>query len=52
MDYIDGFVCIEPILHSWDGTYLIVVNEGFDVMMVFIFLLQGVILLGGMVLLE
>ena len=31
MDYIDGFLYIEPMLHSWDEAYLFVVNDCFDV---------------------
>jgi hypothetical protein len=30
MDYVNGFSYIEPILHSWDEAYLIVLNDGFD----------------------
>jgi hypothetical protein len=31
VDYIDGFLYIEPMLHSWDEAYLFVVNDCFDV---------------------
>jgi hypothetical protein len=31
VDYMVGFSYIEPTLHPWAGTYLIVVNDGFDV---------------------
>ena len=31
MDYINGFLYIEPSLHPWDEAYLIVVNDSFDV---------------------
>jgi hypothetical protein len=31
LDYVDGFSYVEPSLHPWDETYLIVVNDGFDV---------------------
>ena len=31
VDYIDGSQYIEPSLHPWDETYLIVVNDHFDV---------------------
>ena len=31
VDYIDGFPYIEPSLHPWDGAYLIMVNDHFDV---------------------
>ena len=31
VDYIDGFLYIEPSLHPWDEAYLIMVNNGFDV---------------------
>jgi hypothetical protein len=30
VDYIDGFLYIEPTLHPWDEAYLIIVNDGFD----------------------
>ena len=35
MNYIDGFPCIEPSLHPWDKAYLIVVNDHFDVFLIF-----------------
>jgi hypothetical protein len=31
VDYISGFLYIEPTLHPWDEAYLIMMNEGFDV---------------------
>jgi hypothetical protein len=31
VDYIDGIPYIEPFLHSWDESYLIMVNDCFDV---------------------
>jgi hypothetical protein len=31
VDYVDGFLYIEPSLHPWDEAYLIVVNDRFDV---------------------
>jgi hypothetical protein len=31
VDYVDRFSYIERSLHPWDGAYLIVVNNGFDV---------------------
>jgi hypothetical protein len=31
VDYINGFY-IEPIMHPWDVVYLVVVNDGFDVL--------------------
>ena len=31
MDYVDRFLYIEPSLHPWDETYLIVVNEHISV---------------------
>jgi hypothetical protein len=30
-DYVDGFPYIEPSLHHWDETYLIMVDNCFDV---------------------
>jgi len=38
VDYIYEFLYIEPTLHPWDETYLIVVNNGFDV---FLDLVEG-----------
>ena len=29
VDYIDRFSCVEPILHLWDETYLVMVNDFF-----------------------
>jgi hypothetical protein len=29
--YVDGFLYIEPSLHSWDEAYMILVNDGFGV---------------------
>jgi hypothetical protein len=31
VDYVDGFSYIEPFLHPWNEAYLIVVNDGFEV---------------------
>jgi hypothetical protein len=31
VDYVDGFLYIEPSLHPWDEAYLAVVNDHFDV---------------------
>jgi hypothetical protein len=31
VDYIDGFSYIEPPLHSWDKTYLIMMDACFHV---------------------
>jgi hypothetical protein len=31
MDYIDGFPYIEPSLHPWDETYLVRMDDYFDV---------------------
>jgi hypothetical protein len=31
VDYIDGFLYIEPSMHPWGEPYLIVVNDQFDV---------------------
>lgn len=31
VDYINGFSYIESTLHPWDETYLIVMNDCFDV---------------------
>jgi hypothetical protein len=31
VDYVDGFLYIEPSLHPWHEAYLIVVNDRFDV---------------------
>jgi hypothetical protein len=31
MDYVDGFLYIEPSLHPWDETYLIMMDDYFDV---------------------
>jgi hypothetical protein len=31
VDYIDGFLCIEPSLHPWDEAYLIMIDDCFDV---------------------
>jgi hypothetical protein len=33
VDYADGFSYIETFLHPWDGAYLIVVNDHFDVVL-------------------
>jgi hypothetical protein len=31
VDYVDGFLYIEPSLHHWDEAYLIIVNDHFGV---------------------
>jgi hypothetical protein len=31
VDYVDGFPYIEPSLHPWDETYLIMMDDHFDV---------------------
>ena len=31
VNYVDGFLYIEPSLHPWDETHLIMVNDRFDV---------------------
>ena len=31
LDYIDGFLYIEPSLHPWDKTYLVRMDDCFDV---------------------
>jgi hypothetical protein len=31
VDYIDGFPCVDPFLHSWDDAYLIMMDERFNV---------------------
>ena len=31
LDYIDGFLYIEPTLHLWDEAYLIMMDDLFDV---------------------
>jgi hypothetical protein len=31
MDYVDGFLYIEPFLHPWDEAYLIEMDDNFDV---------------------
>ena len=31
MNYIDGFLYIQPSLHLWDETYLIMMDDCFDV---------------------
>jgi hypothetical protein len=33
VDYVDGFSYIELSLHPWDETYLIVVNDCFNVLL-------------------
>jgi hypothetical protein len=30
VDYVDGFLYIDPSLHPWDEDYLIMVNDCFD----------------------
>ena len=31
LDYIDGFPYIEPSLYPWDETYLVMIDDRFDV---------------------
>ena len=31
LDYVDGFLYIEPSLHPWDETYLVRMDDCFDV---------------------
>ena len=31
VDYVDGFPYIKPSLHPWDGAYLIMMDDRFDV---------------------
>jgi hypothetical protein len=31
VDYVDGFLYIEPSLHFWDEVYLIMTDDHFDV---------------------
>jgi hypothetical protein len=31
LDYVDGFPYIEPFLHPWDETYLVRMDDCFDV---------------------
>jgi len=33
VNYIDEFLYIKPTLHSWDEAYLIIVNDGLDVLL-------------------
>jgi hypothetical protein len=33
MGYIDRFLYIEPFLHSWDKTYLIIVEDVIDMLL-------------------
>ena len=33
LDYIDGFPYIEPSLHPWDETYLVRMDDSFDVIL-------------------
>jgi hypothetical protein len=33
MDYINGFSYIKPTLHPWDEAFLIMVNDGFVVLL-------------------
>ena len=37
VDYIDGFLYIEPSLHPWDGPYLIMMDDHFDVFLDLVF---------------
>jgi hypothetical protein len=30
VDYIDGFSLVEPSIYLWDETFLIMVNDAFD----------------------
>jgi hypothetical protein len=31
VDYVDGYLYVEPVLHPWDEAYLIMVNNHFYV---------------------
>jgi hypothetical protein len=31
MDYVDGFPYIKPFLHLWDETYLVIMDDQFNV---------------------
>jgi hypothetical protein len=31
VDYVDGFLYIEPSLHPWDEAYLVIMDDSFDV---------------------
>jgi hypothetical protein len=31
LDFVDGFLYIEPSLHAWDETYLVRMDDCFDV---------------------
>ena len=31
VDYVDGFLYIEPLVHPWDEAYLIMIDDVFDV---------------------
>jgi hypothetical protein len=31
LDYFDGFSYIKPSLHAWDGAYLVMMDNRFDV---------------------
>ena len=33
LDYVDGFLYIEPSLHPWDETYLVRMDDCFDVLL-------------------
>jgi hypothetical protein len=33
VDYIDGFVYVEPFLHPWNEAYLIMVGDAFDLLL-------------------
>jgi hypothetical protein len=37
VDFTDGFPYIEPSLHPWDEAYLIMVDDGFDVFLDWVF---------------
>jgi hypothetical protein len=37
VDYVDGFLYIEPFLHPWNEAYLIIVNDCFDVFLDLLF---------------
>nr|CDQ07978.1 Bm12309 [Brugia malayi] len=40
VDPIDGFPYIEPILHTWDEAYLVIVDDIFDVFLDSVYLVD------------
>jgi hypothetical protein len=37
VDYVDGFLYIEPSLHPWDEAYLVRMDDHFDVFLDLVF---------------